>query len=184
MIQAIKPLKAVWYKRLVRELPYLDGEKCHSILNWLLSCESDSPLASPELDILNQRLAYRYRILHQRYLFVDSHQAYRQLISRLGSVLLSINSVQTWITKQSQSRQETLRLIQKLIHELLDNDSNLQNKLSRIPQYTTDAHLSKALVLATIEEYCMYPIHGQPLLLHLLRQYLKCQLQAQTNQAA
>ncbi len=184
MSQGIKPLKAVWRKRLLRELPYSDQQKCQSILSWLVTHESEHKLAPHELATVNERLNYRYRILRQRYLYVDSNQAYRQLITRLGSVVLGIAPVQTWIKRHSTSHQETLRLIHKVVQELLDNDLHVQQKIDQILRCTTDPHLRKALVLATVEEYCMSTVQNQPLLIHLLRQYLQCQLQSENYQAA
>ncbi|ACK65478.1 conserved hypothetical protein [Rippkaea orientalis PCC 8801] len=184
MNQGIQPLKAVWRKRLVRDLPHCDQQKSESILCWLLSHETETNSLSHDLASVNERLNYRYRILRQRYLYVDSHQAYGHLISRLGSVLVGIASVQRWMKQRFNSQHETLRLIQIVVQELLDNDVNLQKRIKPISRYTTDPSLHKALVFATVEEYCLQKVHNQPLLIHRLRQYLQSQLHPETHQAA
>ncbi|ACK68416.1 conserved hypothetical protein (plasmid) [Rippkaea orientalis PCC 8801] len=179
----LEPLKAFWRKRLVKELPYYDGKMTQSILCWLFTDQGDKTLVCDEL-AFNERLHYRYRILQQRYLDRDSHQAYSRLIIRLAAVLLGIPSIQVWLKQRSKSQKQLLKLIQILVQELLDNDSNLQQRIKPICEYTSNFHLHQALMLATVEEYCLEKVNNQPLLIHRFRQYLESQLHREIEKVA
>jgi hypothetical protein len=51
-----------------------------------------------ELEIAKQAMQYQWRILHKRYLGMSREKAYRQLISRLSSVVAVRNKIQMWIS--------------------------------------------------------------------------------------
>ncbi|MEM8779707.1 MAG: hypothetical protein AAGF26_12710 [Cyanobacteria bacterium P01_G01_bin.49] len=175
MTKNLKQLQSVWHERLVTELPQQTKRQCHNIVCWLVdenySRNSNKDLSVDELTKLTQRLEYRYRLLCKRYLTVSYSQGYRALISRLGSVVAQYCSV--WRMKYCQkSQKEILSLVQQVLQILVDNDPYLQKQFEDITRSTSNRQLRDALVLTTVEEYCLHLVKNQPFFLHCLCQHL------------
>ena len=93
-----KELTQYWQKRLAVECPEQSEANRESIILWLLGSDSKRfEMISPkDLEIAKQAMEYRYRILIQRYLGWGCERAYRNLITRLGSLVTLRNKIQTW----------------------------------------------------------------------------------------
>lgn len=168
MDKNLEQLQVNWDESIKRDSPQQSQEKRQEILQWLLNIVNNQELES---DAINQRLEYRYQILRKRYLTVDSHQGYRVLIIRLSSLMIRLPVANTWMKHSGISDKDMIRLLQKVIQEILEHNPHWQQQVKQIARWTSDNDLRNALVLASLEEYCLYPVDNQPLLLHWLRQY-------------
>ncbi len=181
----IEKLAQYWFKRLDMECPEQNVANRESIVKWLVETDLHQfeTLNSKELDITKEAMEYRYKILLQRYLGVSRERAYRNLITRLGSLVTSRHKVQTWIPlsrdthklKPPADRQRIiLDVLEKVIQELLETDNYIQQQIICISEFTTDSHLRNALLFASLEEYSLRSVSNQPLLVYRFINYLRC----------
>ncbi|MEA5508136.1 hypothetical protein VB715_00010 [Crocosphaera sp. UHCC 0190] len=175
MAKQTQQLQSFWRKRLVKELPQYNRNQRHGIVSWLLnynlSFTTTQELSVDELTTLNQKIEYRYSLLRRRYLTVNYTEGYRTLISRLSSVTAKYCSVLRMKCCQ-KSQREIVNLIQQVIQTLMNHDPYLKAQFEQISQEISDRQLREALVLATVEEYCLHPVKNKPFFLHCLRQHL------------
>ncbi|NMG05478.1 HetZ-related protein 2 [Brasilonema sp. UFV-L1] len=164
-----------WRKRLDIECPEQSVPNRESIVKWLLGSDLHrfELLSSKELDIAKQAMEYRYKILRQRYLGIARERAYRNLITRLGSLVTLRNKVQTWIALSRDRQRTVLDVLQEVIQELLQSDNYIQQQMIYIGEFTTDGRLKNALLFASVEEYCLRPVRNQPLLVYRFVNYLR-----------
>ncbi|MGB3612623.1 MAG: HetZ-related protein 2 [Elainellaceae cyanobacterium] len=184
MMIAVEDLKQQWQSRLQSELPSQSVAHRESIIAWLLgnaahrgadssaSPPKDIPSQTPQ-HVLQQAMDYRYRILCKRYLNVPQSRAYRQLINRLSSIFVLRNKVRTWISLSRDRRRSVVDVLQEVIQEMIRSDRHIQHQLRLISQCTPDPRLRNALMLTSIEEYCLRPIRNQPLLVYRFVNYLR-----------
>jgi hypothetical protein len=128
---------------------------------------------SKELIIAQQAMEYRYRILCQRYLGVGRDRAYRNLLTRLGSLVTLRNKIQTWVSLSSDRQRTVIDVLQEVLQELLQSDNYIQQQMAYISEVTTDSRLQNALLFASVEEYCLRPVRNQPLLVYRFVNYLR-----------
>lgn len=168
-------LASNWRLQLQTDLPDLKTDAQESIVSWLLgeNPERLNDLNSVQKEIAQQAMDYRYRILRQRYLNVGPDRAYRSLIQRLGSLFLIRNRVRTWIALSRDRQRTVVDVLQEVIHLLLQKDSYMQQQMTWIGSCSTDPRLRNALLLASLEEYCLRPIRNQPLLVYRFVNYLR-----------
>jgi DNA-directed RNA polymerase specialized sigma24 family protein len=164
-----------WKLRLQAELPKHSSAAQDSIVNWLLGEDrSRFEDLTPSLrHISDQAMDYRYRILRQRYLDVSKERGYQQLIQRLSSLFLIRNKIKTWIALSRDRQRTVVDVLQEVIQELLQNDTYMQQQMRWIAECTPDLRLRNALLLASLEEYCLRPIRNQPLLAFRFVNYLR-----------
>ncbi|MCC5617102.1 HetZ-related protein 2 [Nostoc sp. CHAB 5836] len=175
MTTDIKQLGLDWLKRLSAEFPDQNEAARQSIILWLFGSDSKRfDLFNPkELDIAKQAMEYRWRILRQRYLGLGRERAYRNLITRLGSLVTLRNKIQTWVALSRDRQRSVIDVLQEVIQELLQSDSHMQQQMADIAKYTTDRRLADALLFASVEEYCLRPVRNQPLLAYRFVNYLR-----------
>jgi DNA-binding CsgD family transcriptional regulator len=168
-------LTLYWRQRLAAECPEQSQANRESIIFWLLGSDSKRfDLLNPkELHIAKQAMEYRYRILGQRYLGIGRERAYRNLITRLGSLVTLRNKIQTWISLSRDRQRSVVDVLQEVLQELLQNDNYMQQQMACIAEFTTDARLQNCLLFASMEEYCLRPIRNQPLLVYRFVNYLR-----------
>lgn len=168
-------LAEYWQKQLATECPEQSEANRHSILLWLLGADVKRfDLLSPkELEIAKQAMEYRLRILQQRYLGMKRERAYRNLISRLGSVMTLRNKIQTWVSLSRDRQRSVVDVLQEVLQEMLQSDSYIQQQMSIIADVTTDRGLQDTLLFASIEEYSLRPVRNQPLLAYRFVNYLR-----------
>jgi len=168
-------LNQCWHKRLAQECPEESTTTRESIVSWLLGNDLQRlELLEPlELEIVKQAMEYRWRILSQRYLGLDREQAYRKLITRLGSVICSRTQMQTWVASSRDRQRIVIDLLQEVIQELLQNDTYIQQQITCIAKLTTDRQLQDTLLFASLEEYALRPVGNQPLLVYRFVNYLR-----------
>jgi len=168
-------LTRYWQQRLAAECPEQSEANRESIIFWLLGSNSKRfDLLNPkELDIAKQAMEYRYRILCQRYLGMARERAYRNLITRLGSLVTLRNKIQTWISLSRDRQRSVVDVLQEVLQELLQSDNYMQQQMACITEFTTDARLQNSLLFASIEEYCLRPVRNQPLLVYRFVNYLR-----------
>ncbi|MDZ8186266.1 MAG: hypothetical protein RMX96_15615 [Nostoc sp. ChiSLP02] len=168
-------LKQYWHKRLVQECPEQSATTRESIVCWLLKTdlrqfEQVEPL---ELETIEQAMEHRWKILRQRYLRSSREGAYRNLIIRLGSLVIYRSHIPTWIASSRDRQHCLIDILQEVIQELLQNDIYLQQQMACIAEFTNDRHLQDRLLFATIEEYALRPTRNQPTIMYLFINYLR-----------
>jgi len=168
-------LAQYWQQRLITECPEQSQVTRQSILNWLLGVDlARFDLLNPkELEIAKQAMEYRWRILHKRYLGMSREKAYRQLISRLSSVVAVRNKIRTWIALSRDRQRSVIDVLQEVLQELMQSDSYIQQQMTHITALTTDKRLRDTLLFASIEEYCLRPVRNQPILMYRFVNYLR-----------
>ncbi|MBO1059318.1 MAG: HetZ-related protein 2 [Dolichospermum sp. JUN01] len=168
-------LAQYWQQRLITECPEQSQATRQSILNWLLGVDlARFDLLNPkELEIAKQAMEYRWRILHKRYLGMSREKAYRQLISRLSSVVAVRNKIQTWISLSRDRQRSVIDVLQEVLQDLMQSDSYIQQQMTHITAITTDKRLRDTLLFASIEEYCLRPVRNQPILMYRFVNYLR-----------
>jgi DNA-binding CsgD family transcriptional regulator len=175
MASESEKLTLYWRQRLAAESPEQSGSNRESIIFWLLGSNSKRfDLLNPkELDIAKQAMEYRYRILCQRYLGMARERAYRNLITRLGSLATLRNKIQTWISLSRDRQRSVMDVLQEVLQELLQSDNYMQQQMACIAEFTNDARLTNSLLFASMEEYCLRPVRNQPLLAYRFVNYLR-----------
>lgn len=168
-------LEARWRERLLEDFPQQDAKTRSSVVCWLLGAHPErlEELHPAQLAIARQAMEYRYRILSQRYLTAGPTQAYKNLIKRLSGLIMLRNKIQTWVSLSRDRNRATTDVLQEVIQEMLNSDRYIQSCIVEIGRCTQDANLRNALLLASIEEYCLRPIRNQPLLIYRFVNYLR-----------
>ena len=164
-----------WKTRLETECPNYDASTRESILCWLLG---DYLQQWEEFDPAKRAITVRgfdftYRILRQRYLGVGPEKAYQNLIQRLGGLVMLRQKIRAWVATTRDRQRTALDVLQEVIQEMLNSDRYLQQKMAQISRCTADSRLRNALLLASLEEYCVRPIRNQPLLVYRFVNYLR-----------
>lgn len=164
-----------WRSRLTAELTEHSSSTCDSIVRWLVGEDTArlESLTPEQRQIAQQAMDYRYRILRERYLGVSQERAYRGLIQRLANLFLIRNKIRTWIALSRDRQRTVVDVLEEVIQELLQNDRYMQQQVAWISQCTRDPRLRNALLLTSIEEYCLRPIRNQPLLCYRFVNYLR-----------
>ncbi|MGD1909412.1 MAG: HetZ-related protein 2 [Rivularia sp. (in: cyanobacteria)] len=175
MTSEAEKLRLYWRNRLVDECSQHSEATRESIVKWLIGSDKQrlENLNLKELKIAKQAMEYRYRILCQRYLGVGRDRAYRNLITRLGSLATLRSKIQTWISLSRDRQRQVLDVLQEILQELLQSDKYMLSQMACIAEFSQDSRLKNALVFASLEEYCMRPIRNQPLLVYRFVNYLK-----------
>lgn len=168
-------LALYWGNRLTNDCPSLSHANRESIVKWLLGSDLQrfEALNARELEIQKQAMEYRFRILTQRYLGVSRERAYRNLITRLGSLSTLRHRIQTWISLSRDRQRTVLNVLEEVLQELLQSDKYMQEQMASITGWTKDARLNNALLFASMEEYCLRPVRNQPLLSYRFVNYLR-----------
>ncbi|MBD2439039.1 HetZ-related protein 2 [Nostoc sp. FACHB-110] len=175
MAKDAEKLEQYWRNRLAEECPDNSTTTTESIVRWLLGRDLQrfELLEPKELEIAKQAMEYRWKILRQRYLGIGRDKAYRNLITRLGSLVSLRNKIQTWVALSRDRQRSVMDVLQEVIQELLQNDTYMQQQMACIAEFTTDRRLQDTLLFATIEEYALRPVRNQPLLVYRFVNYLR-----------
>ena len=175
MIKLAADLTQDWRSRLANDCPEQSAATRESIIRWLIGKDVQrlDGVDSSQVEIIQQAMAYRYNILRQRYLGASPQQAYRQLITRLSSSVLLRNKIRTLVALSRDRQRQVTDVLQEVLQELLQSDRYMQQQMSWIADCTNDVKLRNALLLATMEEYCLRPIRNQPLLVYRFVNYLR-----------
>lgn len=164
-----------WRSRLQADCLSQPPEAQEAILRWLMGEDLDRfvGLSPAQQAIVQQAMDYRYRILQQRYLGVQPELAYRKLIQRLSSLFLIRSKIRTWVALSRDRRRSVMDVLQEVIQELMQSDSYIRQQMTWIGQCTPNPRLRNALMLTSVEEYCLRPIRNQPLLVYRFVNYLR-----------
>jgi hypothetical protein len=175
MVKVADELEHEWQLRLANDYPEQSPAINHSIIRWLLgeNLERYDTLTADQVAIAKQAMDYRYRILQQRYLGVSSERAYRNLTTRLAGLVTLRNKIRTWVSLSRDRQRAVVDVLQEVIQELLNSDRYMQKQIAWIAQCTDDTRLRDALLLTSIEEYCLRPIRNQPLLVYRFVNFLR-----------
>lgn len=168
-------LKQEWKTRLEADCPHYDASTRDSILCWLLgdSLPQWEEMEASKRAIMARGLNFTYQILRQRYLGVGPEKAYQNLLQRLGGLVMLRQKIRAWVATTRDRQRTALDVLQEVIQEMLNSDRYLQQKMAQIHQCTADSRLRNALLLASLEEYCVRPIRNQPLLVYRFVNYLR-----------
>ena len=161
-------LEKFWLSQLAIDYPEQQQDDRESIICWLLGEKRATlnTLSVEELEPIKRGMEFRYRILGQRYLGKSPTQAYRNLINRLGSIVVLRQKINTWVSLSRDRRRAVTDVLQEVIQQMLSSDSNLKRQMSWIAQCTPHERLRNTLLLTSLEEYCLRPISNQPLLVY------------------
>jgi DNA-binding CsgD family transcriptional regulator len=164
-----------WITQLEKDLPNENPTTRDSILRWLLGEKPEhfATLNTQQYTIASAAMDFVYRILQSRYLGVSPEVAYRNLIGRLGGLVMLRQKIKSWVSQSRDRHQTVVDVLQEVIQEMLNSDRYLQQQMTWIAQCTNDPRLRNSLLLATLEEYCLRPIRNQPLLVYRFLNYLK-----------
>ncbi len=164
-----------WRQRLLNDYPEQSAATRQSIIDWLLGDNLDrfDSLAPHQLEIAKQAMDYRYRIMRQRYLGVEPERAYRNLTTRLAGLVTLRNKIRTWVSLSRDRQRAVVDVLQEVIQELLNSDRYIQKQIAWIAQCTNDMRLRDALLLTSVEEYCLRPIRNQPLIVYRFVNFLR-----------
>lgn len=175
MINLAEDLGQNWQEQLALECPEQSATTRDSITRWLLGEDPErfKTFNPTQREIAQQAMEYRYRILRQRYLGVGRGRAYCNLTTRLGSVVLLRHKIHTWIALSRDRSRHVVDVLQEVVQELLQSDRYIQQQMAWIAKCTTHANLRNALLLTSIEEYCLRPIRHQPLIAYRFINYLR-----------
>ncbi|HEY9873488.1 MAG TPA: HetZ-related protein 2 [Candidatus Obscuribacterales bacterium] len=175
MANLAEELADEWRNRLATECPDSSQATAESISRWLIGkdLERFDTLTPPQMAIAQQAMDYRWRILRQRYLGVGPERAYRNLTQRLGSLAVLRNKIRTWVALSRDRQRAVADVLQEVIQELLHSDRYIQQQIEWIAECTQDPRLRDALLLTSVEEYCLRPIRNQPLLVYRFVNYLR-----------
>ncbi|MDH6086584.1 HetZ-related protein 2 [Umezakia ovalisporum] len=175
MTAEAQKLAQYWSSRLAAESPEQSLAHRESIVLWLLGSDLQrfAQLNPEELNIANQGIEYRWKILHQRYLGIGRERAYGNLLTRLGSLVALRNKIQSWVSLSRDRQRSVMDVLQEVLQELLQNDKYMQQEMAAIAELTNDKRLRDSLLFASIEEYSMRPVRNQPLLVYRFVNYLR-----------
>ncbi|OKH21962.1 HetZ-related protein 2 [Chroogloeocystis siderophila] len=175
MIKWTEDLTQSWRSRLCLELQQHPEVIQASIVRWLIGndIERIETLLPHELELVQQGMEYRYRILLHRYLGQSPERAYRNLTTRLSSLVILRNKIHTWVSLSRDRATTVLDVLQEVIQELLQSDRYMQQQMNWIAQCTEDAKLRNALLFASLEEYSLRRIRNQPLIVYRFVNYLR-----------
>lgn len=164
-----------WRQRILNDYPEQSSTTRQSIIDWLLgdNLERFDSLAPHQLEIAKQAMDYRYRILRQRYLGVEPERAYRNLTTRLAGLVTLRNKIRTWVSLSRDRQRAVVDVLQEVIQELLNSDRYIQKQIAWIARCTNDIRLRDALLLTSVEEYCLRPIRNQPLIVYRFVNFLR-----------
>ena len=168
-------LEKFWRSQLAIDYPQLEQDDRESILCWLLGEKRTelNTLSIETLEPVKRGFEFRYHILGQRYLAFSSTQAYRNLINRLGSIVVLRQKISAWVSLSRDRRRAVTDILQEIIQQMLTSDRYLQGQLSWIAKCTPNQRLRDTLLFATLEEYCLRPIRNQqPLLVYRFINFL------------
>ncbi|MGB3403508.1 MAG: HetZ-related protein 2 [Microcoleaceae cyanobacterium] len=164
-----------WHSQLQTESPDLSSTTQESIVQWLLGEDSQqlNDFTPQQRKVFETGLHFRYQILRQRYLNASPEQAYRRLIQRLSGLVILRQKIRAWVATSRDRQRNVIDVLQEVIQEMLNSDRYLQKQLKWISQCTSDTRLKNALLLTSLEEYCLRPIRNQPLLAYRFVNYLR-----------
>jgi hypothetical protein len=83
------------------------------------------------------------------------------------------NKIRTWVSLSRDRQRAVVDVLQEVIQELLNSDRYIQKQIAWIAQCTEDPRLRDALLLTSVEEYCLRPIRNQPLLVYRFVNFLR-----------
>src|SRR4028119_972456 len=175
MAKLADELEQDWQNRLSIDYPEQSPTTSKSIIRWLLgeNLERFDTMMPNDLAVASQAMDYRYRILRQRYLGIEPKRAYSNLTTRLAGLVTLRNKIRTWVSLSRDRQRAVVDVLQEVIQELLNSDRYIQKQIVWIAQCTDDLRLRDALLLTSIEEYCMRPIRNQPLLVYRFVNFLR-----------
>ena len=171
----VETLREEWKTRIQSDCAGYSPMVHGGILNWLMGKDESllNQVDSAHLQVICQGMDFRYRILLQRYLGVSPDRAYRQLMQRLGSLVMVRNKIKAWVAVSRDRQRSVLDVLQEIIQEMLHSDRYMQQQSAWITQCTNNLRLRNALLLTSLEEYCLRPIRNQPLLSFRFVNYLR-----------
>ncbi|MGL4621586.1 hypothetical protein [Chroococcidiopsis sp.] len=164
-----------WRSRLALDCLEQSAATRESIVCWLVgeNLERFEMLDSAQLETIRQAMAYRYRLLQQRYLDRSPRQAYENLMTRLVSFVM-LQKICEWDFLDRSRILTVVDVLQAGIQELLQSDRYMQQQIAWITRCTNDPRLRNALLLASLEEYCLQVICHQPSIVDLFTNYMRC----------
>ncbi|MGG6292937.1 HetZ-related protein 2 [Leptolyngbya sp. AN02str] len=168
-------LRQEWQVRLETDYPDQPLATQNGIIRWLIGEDEQrfDDLPPAQLLVLQQAMDYRYRILQQRYLNVPQDTAYRSLLKRLASLSLIRSKIRTWVSLSRDRQRTVMDVLQEVIQELIQSDRYIRQQIDWIAECTPNPRLRNALLLTSIEEYCLRPIRNQPLIIYRFVNYLR-----------
>jgi hypothetical protein len=142
-----------WKSRLEKDCPDESPSTRQSVVRWLLGDKPDrfDTLNPTQLAIATGAIDFLYRILLSRYLGVPPEKAYRNLIGRLGGLVVLRQKILAWVSLSRDRQRTAVEVLQEVIQEMLNSDRYLQQQVAWIAECTSDRRLRNSLLLASVE---------------------------------
>lgn len=171
----VENILQTWHWQLAFDYPNRSVATRDSIVEWLIGnhFEQLEQLEPEQIKLIQQGMAYRYRILQNRYLGQAPERGYRRLMTRLCSLAVLQNKIRMTIALSRDRYRQTSEVLQEFLQDLLQRDSYLQQQMTAIAKCTDDIRLRHALLFTTIEEYCLRPVRSQPLVVYRFINYMR-----------
>lgn len=179
-LAVLQDLVRDWRSQLALNCPEQSAANRESIILWLIGndLERFAQFDLNELAMTRQQMASRYRTLQQRYLGASPEQAYRNLVTRLGCLVLLRHEARACVALCRNYRWLTVDVLEQVLQELLTCDLYMQHQIVWIAECSGDTELRNALLFASLEEYCSRPIRQRPLIFYQFLNHLR-QIQQQ-----
>lgn len=171
----IEQLKQEWETRIREDYSQETSPNRESILAWLLgqNYQRFDSLNETQKQIFYKGIDFLYRTFQKRYFGVSPELAYKNLIGRLGGLVMVRQKIRLWLSQSRDRHQTVIEVLQEVIQEMLNSDRYLQEQLNYIATCTKESRLRNSFLLANLEEYCLRPIRNQPLFVYRFFNYLK-----------
>jgi DNA-binding CsgD family transcriptional regulator len=168
-------INAYWQERLSEECAQHSASHREAIAAWLIGEDPQrfNELPAEQVAIVRQAMDYRYRILVQRYLGLTSEKAFKNLMQRLGGLAIVREKVRAWLAVSRDRQRTVVDVLQEVVQEMLQGDKYILQQVAWIGNCTKHPRLRDALMLATLEEYCLRPVRNQPLVAYRFVNYLR-----------
>ena len=110
-----------WHWQLAFDYPERSVASRDSIVNWLIGnhFEQIEQLDAEQIQLIQQGMAYRYRILQNRYLGQTPEQGHRLLVTRLGSLVVLQNKIRMLVALSRDRRRQVTEVLQEFLQDLL-----------------------------------------------------------------
>ncbi len=171
-------LRQHWIKRCQHDFAtQLSATESEIIVTWLLGWDMNNWQSGDRQrwELQEKGLVYRYQLL-QRYLPLKPSTRYGALLKRLRNMIVLRQKIKTWIALSRDRRRTVLDVIEEVVQEMLQRDRHLQQEMQWIQQCSPRKNLQEALLCTALEEYCLRPVHNQPLITYRFINFLRrCQ---------
>ncbi len=176
MANSAKYLKKLWHRRIHRKLPQCQQKNQQSILKWLLGEDLERFKLMNELELAraDRDMNCRLNIL-RNYLDIEQNQAYRHLLDRFGSAIVKDSFLRQLLRFHQLDSYITAESLLKTSKIVIQHSDYIRKQIAWIAQCSGNIELRNALLLTSLEEYCLRSLGNRTVLSHYLSEFLMSQ---------